>query len=82
MSRSGIERVIYADDMVMLCRDAQEALPPANPSRVDSPSRAGLELHPQKMKIVDMGHPYYECHIIPACGMALMLNGDHGMHRI
>ena len=56
MSRSGIEMVRYADDMVMLCRDVQTAQTTLQTLR-EWAAQAGLELHPQKTKIVDMGQP-------------------------
>ena len=48
--------VRYADDMVMLCRDAQTAQTTLQTLR-EWAAQAGLELHPQKTKIVDMGQP-------------------------
>lgn len=45
-----------ADDMVILCRDAQEAQATLQALR-EWAAQAGLELHPQKTKIVDMGQP-------------------------
>lgn len=58
MSRSGIEMVRYADDMFMLCRDAQKAQTTLQTLR-EWAAQAGLELHPhlQKTKIVDIGQP-------------------------
>lgn len=56
ISRSGIEMVRYADDMVMLCRDAQTAHSVLQTLR-EWMAQAGLELHAQKTKIVDMGQP-------------------------
>lgn len=56
MSRNGIEMVRYADDMVMLCRDEQAARAALQTLR-EWAARAGLELHAQKTKIVDMGQP-------------------------
>jgi RNA-directed DNA polymerase len=56
MSRRGVAMVRYADDMVMLCRDAQEAQTTLQALR-EWAARAGLELHAQKTKIVDMGKP-------------------------
>ncbi len=50
MSRNGIEMVRYADDMVMLCRDAQAAQAVLQILR-EWTTHAGLELHPQKTKI-------------------------------
>ena len=56
MSRNGIEMVRYADDMVMLCREAQTAQTTLQTLR-EWAAQAGLELHAQKTKIVDMGQP-------------------------
>lgn len=56
MCRNGIEMVRYADDMVMLCRDAQTAQTTLQTLR-EWAAQAGLELHRQKTKIVDMGQP-------------------------
>jgi RNA-directed DNA polymerase len=56
MSRSGHEMVRYADDMVILCRNAEEARNALGKIR-EWAEAAGLELHPEKTKIVDMGQP-------------------------
>lgn len=56
MSRGGYEMVRYADDMVILCRSA-EAAENALATLREWSAQAGLELHPQKTKIVDMGQP-------------------------
>lgn len=56
MSRSGHEMVRYADDMVILCRSAEEARHALGKIR-EWAGAAGLELHPEKTKIVDMGEP-------------------------
>lgn len=56
MSRSGYEMVRYADDMVILCHSA-EAAQNALATLREWSAQAGLELHPQKTKIVDMGKP-------------------------
>ena len=56
MSRSGYETVRYADDMVILCHSA-EAAETAMATLREWSAQAGLELHPQKTKIVDMGKP-------------------------
>jgi len=53
LAEAGMEMVRYADDMVVLCRDPQEAEQALG--RVRSwMETAGLELHPQKTKIVSM----------------------------
>ncbi|MDP1586293.1 MAG: reverse transcriptase domain-containing protein [Prosthecobacter sp.] len=54
--RSGYEMVRYADDMVILCHSAEAAENALATLRKWS-AQAGLELHPQKTKIVDMGQP-------------------------
>jgi len=56
MSRSGHEMVRYADDMVILCPSAEAAETVLQMLREWS-AQAGLELHPEKTKIVDMGQP-------------------------
>lgn len=56
MQQQGFEMVRYADDMVILCRneaDAEEVLRQLS----EWSARAGLKLHPQKTKVVDMGQP-------------------------
>jgi RNA-directed DNA polymerase len=53
MAGSGFEMVRYADDMVVLCRDAQTAR--AGLEQVANWMQTrGLTLHPEKTKIVDM----------------------------
>ena len=56
MSNQGHQMVRYADDMVILCptREAAEEVPR---NLCEWSSQAGLELHPEKTKIVDMGQP-------------------------
>ena len=56
MSRSGHEMVRYADDMVILCPSAQSAERVLNDLR-EWASQAGLTLHPEKTRLVDMGQP-------------------------
>ena len=56
MSRSGYETVRYADDMVILCHSA-EAAENALATLREWSAQAGLELHPQKTRVVDMGQP-------------------------
>lgn len=50
------QMVRYADDMVILCHSA-EAAQNALATLREWSAQAGLELHPQKTKIVDMGKP-------------------------
>lgn len=53
MAGEGFEMVRYADDMVVLCRSREEAL--AALSRLqDWMEGAGLALHPEKTRVVDM----------------------------
>ena len=56
MSKAGHQMVRYADDMVILCPSAEAAATVLETLREWS-SQAGLELHPEKTKIVDMGQP-------------------------
>ncbi len=56
MSQSGYEMVRYADDMVILCHSA-EAAETALATLREWSAQAGLELHPQKTRVVDMGQP-------------------------
>jgi RNA-directed DNA polymerase len=56
MSRTGLEMVRYADDMVILCESATKAQEAYEILR-EWMTQAGLELHPEKTKIVDMGQP-------------------------
>lgn len=56
MSKSGYELVRYADDMVILCPNAEAAQTVMRMLREWS-AQAGLTLHPEKTKIVDMGQP-------------------------
>lgn len=56
MSREGYQMVRYADDMVILCPDADSAARVLQSLRVWM-AEAGLTLHPEKTKIVDMGQP-------------------------
>ena len=56
MSRNGYEMVRYADDMVILCHSA-EAAGTAMAALREWSAQAGLELHPQKTRVVDMGEP-------------------------
>jgi RNA-directed DNA polymerase len=54
MSQLGYEMVRYADDMVILCPSA-EAAQSALATLQEWSKEAGLTLHPEKTKIVDMG---------------------------
>ncbi len=56
MSREGHQMVRYADDMVILCPDAESAARVLQSLR-EWMAQAGLTLHPEKTKIVDMGAP-------------------------
>ena len=56
MSQSGYEMVRYADDMVILCHSA-EAAQEAMATLREWSAQAGLELHPEKTRVVDMGQP-------------------------
>lgn len=56
MSKAGHQMVRYADDMVMLCPSAEAATHVLQTLR-EWAARAGLELHPEKTQIVDMGQP-------------------------
>jgi RNA-directed DNA polymerase len=54
MAAAGFEMVRYADDMVVLCRTGQEARDALEAIRAWM-AEAGLELHPDKTRVVDMG---------------------------
>ena len=56
MDRESHQMVRYADDMVILCPDAQSAARVLQSLR-EWMAAAGLTLHPEKTKIVDMGQP-------------------------
>ena len=56
MSKLGHEMVRYADDMVILCPSAEAAETVLQTLREWS-AQAGLTLHPEKTKIVNMGQP-------------------------
>lgn len=56
MNRAGHQMVRYADDMVILCPDAPSAARVLQSLR-EWMAEAGLTLHPEKTKIVDMGQP-------------------------
>ena len=53
MSGSGFEMVRYADDMVVMCRSREEAVAALAKLR-DWMAQAGLALHPDKTRVVDM----------------------------
>jgi RNA-directed DNA polymerase len=56
MSKAGHEMVRYADDMVILCRSAEQAEAVLTELR-NWASQAGLTLHPEKTRMVNMGKP-------------------------
>jgi RNA-directed DNA polymerase len=56
MSSNGHQMVRYADDMVILCPSAESAMHVLGDLR-EWASQAGLKLHPEKTRIVDMGQP-------------------------
>jgi RNA-directed DNA polymerase len=56
MNREGHQMVRYADDTVILCPDAKSAAHVLQSLR-EWMAAAGLTLHPEKTKIVDMGEP-------------------------
>ena len=56
MKNQGMEMIRYADDMVVLCREAEEAQR-ALELISEWMEKARLELHPTKTKLVDMGKP-------------------------
>jgi RNA-directed DNA polymerase len=54
MAGHGFEMVRYADDMVVLCRSQEEAMAALEKLR-EWMAEAGLTLHPDKTRTVDMG---------------------------
>jgi RNA-directed DNA polymerase len=58
MKNQGMEMIRYADDMVVLCREAEEAQR-ALELISEWMGKAGLELHPTKTKLVDMGVKFH-----------------------
>lgn len=56
MGGAGYEMTRYADDMVIMCPDAETADRALRTLREWS-AEAGLTLHPEKTKVVDMGQP-------------------------
>ena len=55
MGGAGFEMVRYADDMVVLCRSREEAVAALEKLR-EWMAGAGLTLHPEKTRTVDMDH--------------------------
>jgi RNA-directed DNA polymerase len=55
MAEKGFEMIRYCDDLVVLCRDEQEAMLALSKIRSWT-EQAGLLLHPTKTRIVDMCH--------------------------
>jgi RNA-directed DNA polymerase len=55
MERCGFEMIRYADDMVVMCRSQEEADAALEKLR-DWMAGAGLTLHPDKTRTVDMNH--------------------------
>ena len=58
MAREGFEMVRYADDFVILCRTAEEARRALDVVRTWTAS-AGLTLHPEKTRLVDLNFGGY-----------------------
>jgi hypothetical protein len=56
MVRNGLEMVRYADDMVVLCLDAEKARE-ALEAVQEWMGQAGLTLHPEKTRVVEMIEP-------------------------
>ena len=56
METAGIEMVRYADDLVLLCRTAEEATEALDRLRSWT-TQAGLTLHPEKTCVVDVQEP-------------------------
>ena len=56
MAAAGFEMVRYADDFVILCRDATTAAAALRRVR-DWTAEAGLTLHPEKTRLVDLNGP-------------------------
>ena len=56
MAAAGYEMVRYADDFVVLCRTAEDAVQALGIVRRWTEA-AGLRLHPQKTRLVDLQHP-------------------------
>ena len=56
MQQSGVEMVRYADDFVLLCRTEEEAQVALERVRAWTQAE-GLQLHPEKTRVVDMTQP-------------------------
>ena len=56
MVQNGLEMVRYADDMVVMCRDAEKARGALEVVR-EWMGQAGLRLHPEKTRVVEMIEP-------------------------
>lgn len=56
MERSGLEMVRYADDMIVMCKDATKAREALETVRAWT-GQAGLVLHPEKTRVVEMIEP-------------------------
>ena len=56
MVREGCQMVRYADDIIILCADAESAARVLQSLR-EWMAEAGLTLHPEKTKLGDMGEP-------------------------
>jgi RNA-directed DNA polymerase len=83
MTKAGVGRLVrYADDWVMLCRnrrDAEAALTLAG----ETLAGLGLELHPEKTKVVDLregreGFDFLGCHFRARLSGRLL---ERGVHR-
>jgi len=59
MEQSGIGMVRYADDLVLLCRSAEEAQQALERLQVWT-AQAGLTLHPEKTRIVDVAQAGFD----------------------
>jgi RNA-directed DNA polymerase len=56
MEQAGYRMIRYADDLVILCRSAEEAQAALHQLQ-NWTQREGLQLHPEKTRVVDMTHP-------------------------
>lgn len=56
MVQNGLEMVRYADDMIVMCRDAEKARRALEAVR-EWMGQAGLTLHPEKTRVVEMIEP-------------------------
>ena len=57
MATDGFEMVRYADDFVILCRDAMSAAAALRRGVQQWTAEAGLTLHPEKTRLVDLNGP-------------------------